>query len=238
MMRLLSRLRKAADKQRRPRQRQAKIAGADRPGPEAAGRQYPAYDYLRRRRRPRRPQDLRRLSGDQRLPRRPGRRHHGRRRRLPDLPDIRLRAGRLLVHHGRHRHPPDHLHCRICRHQPVRHLWLHLLHPGHGHAAGLPDRHPGRLAGDQGRHRHHHPRLLRHRHLAGFINRVFALPPKLAKMGYICHDQGNRQDAGNCGHLIFFVVLGSFAIWVFYIFFHQHPHPQGGGAKAALRPRR
>ncbi|MFA7348084.1 MAG: sulfite exporter TauE/SafE family protein [Desulfurivibrionaceae bacterium] len=70
---------------------------------------------------------------------------------------------------------------------------------------------------------------------AGFINRAFALPPKLAKMGYIdmTKDTGKMLDL--VGNTIFFVVLGSFAIWVFYIFFSNIRTLKGEEPKAALR---
>jgi uncharacterized membrane protein YfcA len=70
---------------------------------------------------------------------------------------------------------------------------------------------------------------------AGFINRAFALPPKLAKMGYIdmTKDTGKMLDL--VGNLIFFVVLGSFAVWVFYIFFSNIRTLKGEEPKAALR---
>ncbi|MCX5876477.1 MAG: sulfite exporter TauE/SafE family protein [Deltaproteobacteria bacterium] len=70
---------------------------------------------------------------------------------------------------------------------------------------------------------------------AGFINRAFALPPKLAKMGYIemSKDTGKMLDL--VGNLIFFVVLGAFAIWVFYIFFSNIRTLKGEEPKAALR---
>ncbi|MFA6283208.1 MAG: sulfite exporter TauE/SafE family protein [Desulfurivibrionaceae bacterium] len=70
---------------------------------------------------------------------------------------------------------------------------------------------------------------------AGFINRAFALPPKLAKMGYIemTKDTGKMLDL--VGNLIFFVVLGAFAVWVFYIFFSNIRTLKGEEPKAALR---
>ncbi|MGV1100688.1 sulfite exporter TauE/SafE family protein [Thiovibrio sp. JS02] len=54
---------------------------------------------------------------------------------------------------------------------------------------------------------------------AGFINRAFALPPKLAKMGYISMAKETGKILDLMGNVIFFAVLGAFAIWVFYIFF-------------------
>jgi uncharacterized membrane protein YfcA len=54
---------------------------------------------------------------------------------------------------------------------------------------------------------------------AGFVNRAFALPSKLASMGYIPMSAETGKLLEVIGTYIFFVVLGSFAIWVFYIFF-------------------
>jgi len=70
---------------------------------------------------------------------------------------------------------------------------------------------------------------------AGFINRAFALPPKLAKMGYIAMSKDTGKMLDLVGNLIFFVVLGAFAVWVFYIFFSNIRTLKGEGPKAALR---
>lgn len=53
---------------------------------------------------------------------------------------------------------------------------------------------------------------------AGFVNRAFALPPKLAKMGYISMSKETGKLLDIAGNYIFFAVLGGFAIWVFWIF--------------------
>ncbi len=70
---------------------------------------------------------------------------------------------------------------------------------------------------------------------AGFINRAFALPPKLAKMGYIAMSKDTGKMLDLVGNLIFFVVLGAFAIWVFYIFFSNIRTLKGEGPKTVLR---
>jgi uncharacterized membrane protein YfcA len=54
---------------------------------------------------------------------------------------------------------------------------------------------------------------------AGFINRLFALPSKLAKMDIIPMSAATGKLLETVGTYIFFAVLGSFALWVFYIFF-------------------
>jgi hypothetical protein len=54
---------------------------------------------------------------------------------------------------------------------------------------------------------------------AGFVNRVFALPSKLASMEMISMSKETGKLLETVGTYIFFVVLGTFALWVFYIFF-------------------
>lgn len=54
---------------------------------------------------------------------------------------------------------------------------------------------------------------------AGFVNRLFALPSKLASMDLIPMSAATGKMLETVGTWIFFVVLGSFALWVFYIFF-------------------
>jgi len=54
---------------------------------------------------------------------------------------------------------------------------------------------------------------------AGFVNRLFALPSKLASMDYIPMSAATGKLIESIGTYIFFIVLGAFAIWVFYIFF-------------------
>lgn len=54
---------------------------------------------------------------------------------------------------------------------------------------------------------------------AGFVNRAFALPSKLASMEMISMSKETGKLLETVGTYIFFVVLGAFALWVFYIFF-------------------
>jgi hypothetical protein len=70
---------------------------------------------------------------------------------------------------------------------------------------------------------------------AGFINRAFALPPKLAKMGYIDMSKDTGKMLDMVGNTIFFAVLGAFAVWVFYIFFSNIRTLKGEGPKTVLR---
>jgi len=54
---------------------------------------------------------------------------------------------------------------------------------------------------------------------AGFVNRAFALPSKLASMDIISMAPETGKMLETVGTYIFFTVLSAFAIWVFYIFF-------------------
>ena len=54
---------------------------------------------------------------------------------------------------------------------------------------------------------------------AGFVNRAFALPSKLAGMDIISMSAETGKMLETVGTSIFFAVLSAFAIWVFYIFF-------------------
>ncbi|MDP2168969.1 MAG: sulfite exporter TauE/SafE family protein, partial [Rhodocyclaceae bacterium] len=55
--------------------------------------------------------------------------------------------------------------------------------------------------------------------MSAFVNRIFALPSKLASMGYIPMTPETGQIVENIGIGIFFVALGSFTVWVFWTFF-------------------
>jgi uncharacterized protein len=54
---------------------------------------------------------------------------------------------------------------------------------------------------------------------AGFVNRLFALPSKLASMDMIPMSTATGKLLETVGTYIFFGVLAAFALWVFYIFF-------------------
>ena len=64
---------------------------------------------------------------------------------------------------------------------------------------------------------------------AGFINRVFALPSKLASMDIISMSKETGKLLETVGTYIFFAVLITFAIWVFYIFFTNIKTLKGEG---------
>jgi len=50
--------------------------------------------------------------------------------------------------------------------------------------------------------------------LAGFTNRLFALPEKLNQMEWISLSPGLGHGLTQVGNVVFFVVIGIFAIWV------------------------
>jgi uncharacterized membrane protein YfcA len=54
--------------------------------------------------------------------------------------------------------------------------------------------------------------------MSAFVNRVFALPGKLASMDLIPLSKETAATIENVGIVIFFVTLGSFAVWVFWTF--------------------
>jgi uncharacterized membrane protein YfcA len=55
--------------------------------------------------------------------------------------------------------------------------------------------------------------------LAGFINRIFALPKKLNQMEYINISKGLANTLDFLGMIIFFVIIAAFGFWVFSMFF-------------------
>jgi uncharacterized membrane protein YfcA len=55
--------------------------------------------------------------------------------------------------------------------------------------------------------------------LAGFINRIFALPKKLNTMEYISISKGLANWLDFIGMIIFFVIIAIFGLWVFSMFF-------------------
>ena len=55
--------------------------------------------------------------------------------------------------------------------------------------------------------------------LAGFINRIFALPKKLNQMEYISISKALAGWLDFIGMIIFFVIVAIFGIWVFAMFF-------------------
>ncbi len=57
--------------------------------------------------------------------------------------------------------------------------------------------------------------------LAGFTNRIFALPAKLRDLGVISISKDMVNMIDQAGIIIFFIVLGAFTAWVLWIFFSK-----------------
>ena len=55
--------------------------------------------------------------------------------------------------------------------------------------------------------------------LAGFVNRFFSLPEKLNQMEIISISESLAKGLNFAGLIIFFVVIGIFALWVISKFF-------------------
>ncbi|MCJ7601000.1 MAG: sulfite exporter TauE/SafE family protein [Desulfobulbaceae bacterium] len=65
--------------------------------------------------------------------------------------------------------------------------------------------------------------------IAGFLNRVFALPTKLSKMDVISISDKTGYILEQIGVYLFFIVISIFAIWVFYVFFTNIKTLKGEG---------
>lgn len=59
--------------------------------------------------------------------------------------------------------------------------------------------------------------------LAGFVNRIFALPAKLGEMGVISISPGVGQVLSDIGVWAFFIVIGGFSVWVVGTFLKNIP---------------
>jgi hypothetical protein len=57
--------------------------------------------------------------------------------------------------------------------------------------------------------------------LAGFLNRLFALPSKLAEMKIISLSKAVTGALDTIGIVVFFIVVGAFAVWVMREFFSK-----------------
>ncbi|TFG36530.1 MAG: sulfite exporter TauE/SafE family protein, partial [Desulfobacterales bacterium] len=65
--------------------------------------------------------------------------------------------------------------------------------------------------------------------IAGFLNRVFALPTKLSKMDVISISDKTGYILEQIGVYLFFIVISIFALWVFYVFFTNIKTLKGEG---------
>lgn len=74
--------------------------------------------------------------------------------------------------------------------------------------------------------------------IAGFINRLFALPDKMRKLGYIDLSKATTTFIDRIGMVVFFGVILIFALWVFKVFFSnikvlKGEEPPHAGPRAA-----
>jgi len=69
--------------------------------------------------------------------------------------------------------------------------------------------------------------------LAGFINRLFAMPAKLSEMKIVAIPKSVTSAIDTAGFYIFFIVVGLFAVWVMREFFGNIGKLRGEGAPAA-----
>jgi hypothetical protein len=66
--------------------------------------------------------------------------------------------------------------------------------------------------------------------LAGFVNRIFALPAKLAAMGVLPISKGLAAGLETIGIWAFFIVIACFGVWVIGTFFKNISVLKGGEA--------
>lgn len=71
--------------------------------------------------------------------------------------------------------------------------------------------------------------------MAGFVNRAFALPYKLTDMEVISVSPSVCKGLEMFGNIAFFVVLGTFAIWVFYTFLSNVNVLRGKGRVKSMK---
>lgn len=64
--------------------------------------------------------------------------------------------------------------------------------------------------------------------IAGFLNRVFALPGTLNKAGYASFGEGTVSVCDALSFYVFFAVVGVFAVWVIYSFIRGVPRIRAG----------
>ncbi|MGE5587776.1 MAG: sulfite exporter TauE/SafE family protein [Clostridia bacterium] len=57
--------------------------------------------------------------------------------------------------------------------------------------------------------------------LAGFVNRACALPKKLANAGYITLAEATGKSIDLVGAIVFWILIGTFAVWILLVFFQN-----------------
>lgn len=69
--------------------------------------------------------------------------------------------------------------------------------------------------------------------IAGFVNRLFALPESLQQMDYITMAPETSKIIANIGSVIFFAIVGIFAAWIILTFISNIPLLRGQSAETA-----
>jgi len=67
--------------------------------------------------------------------------------------------------------------------------------------------------------------------LAGFVNRIFALPSKLSDVGFIPLSKEAGSFLESIGIYMFFIVITIFSVWVIGTFLKNIPVLLGKGVK-------
>lgn len=70
--------------------------------------------------------------------------------------------------------------------------------------------------------------------LAGFTNRLFALPEKMSQMGYIQLAPATGKIIANIGVVIFFALVSFFALWIIITFIRNVPRLRAESAEQQL----
>jgi hypothetical protein len=74
--------------------------------------------------------------------------------------------------------------------------------------------------------------------LAGFSNRLFALPRKLADLGYLSLSRAFTTVCESVGNVVFFGIVGAFSVWILVVFFRNITSLRGGASRLVVDPRK
>ena len=74
--------------------------------------------------------------------------------------------------------------------------------------------------------------------LAGFSNRLFALPRKLADLGYLSLSRAFTAVCEGVGNVVFFGIVGTFSVWILAVFFRNIGSLRGGASRLVVDPRK
>ena len=74
--------------------------------------------------------------------------------------------------------------------------------------------------------------------LAGFANRLFALPRKLSDLGYLSLSRGITAACESVGNVVFFGIVGAFSVWILVVFFRNVGALRGGATRLVADKRK